>query len=384
MKCGDDMRWLRECLLINQVFVLVVVEAFQNTDSTGGGLLIEPNEALFFASKEVQTSSKTNNYMYLNEKANHASNYLNYRALYGLRYHPSKQANVKQSAESFVAVNLGNEEPKSDEIIGNGFMEKFELGNDISTSNNKITTEVSIAEHEADESKILENIFQNLSLSTAIGNDDDVTKDEEDGYNRQHIMKPTNRVENALTFLAQRLKKLIYLSSDESRPESKFSPHLSTFGRFLSLFSAIKFENFPCITGRRPLRQLSGTCYNELECLHLGGIPLDRCASGFGVCCVFRAGCSSFSHQNVTYFESPQYPLTTKVDLELCSLTLMIAPHVKQVLIEFTSFELLPPTEGNCNDDRFYVSGHARNFNVPVLCGIGNGQHSEWWKIDTI
>lgn len=329
------MKWLCECLLINQVFVFFV-DAFQNDF---GSFLAETNETLFPApngAKNVLTSSK-NNYMYMYRKPNQPSNYLNYRALYGLRYnYPPKQVNVKNddadsSVENYVSINFNLEEPKSEQN-SDVDVDKLQVGND--TNNNNINEAELSNSEDAEESKIFENLFQNLSLSTADKRNETV---EEDNDN-QHIMKPTNRVENALNFLAQRLKKLIYLSSDESRPESKFSPHLSTFGRFLSLFSAIRFENFPCIAGRRPLRQLSGTCYNELECLQFGkseddicillffqfhfiyyegGIALDRCANGLGVCCVFRAGCSSFSHQNVTYFESPHYPNATSVNLEL-------------------------------------------------------------------
>jgi hypothetical protein len=52
---------------------------------------------------------------------------------------------------------------------------------------------------------------------------------------------------------------------------------------------------------------------------------------------------------------------------------------VKQVLIEFSFFELLPPEEGNCLSDQFIVSteqGNKRN-QIPILCGTATGQHSK-------
>lgn len=90
-----------------------------------------------------------------------------------------------------------------------------------------------------------------------------------------------------------------------------------------------------------------------------------------------KGGCSSVTQQNVTYFESPNYPLASNLNFGTCSLTLLLAPYVRQVLIEFQFFELLPPTDGNCIDDKFFVVGQARNFKVPILCGIGSGQHSK-------
>lgn len=58
-------------------------------------------------------------------------------------------------------------------------------------------------------------------------------------------------------------------------------------------------------------------------------------------------------------------------------LTVLIARNVKQILVEFLFFELLPPTEGNCLDDIFVVSGQSVNNNVPNICGIATGQHSK-------
>ena len=80
--------------------------------------------------------------------------------------------------------------------------------------------------------------------------------------------------------------------------------------------------------------------------------------------------------QNVTYFESPNFPKASQKNFESCSLTILLARDVKQVLVDFLFFELSPPTAGNCEEDKFVVSGHAVNFQVPVICGIATGQHS--------
>lgn len=83
------------------------------------------------------------------------------------------------------------------------------------------------------------------------------------------------------------------------------------------------------------------------------------------------------THQNVTYFESPNYPRASQSNLEACSLTVLLARDVKQVLVDFLFFELLPPTDGDCLDDRFVVTGQAANFDVPAICGVATGQHSK-------
>lgn len=82
------------------------------------------------------------------------------------------------------------------------------------------------------------------------------------------------------------------------------------------------------------------------------------------------------SNQNVTYFESPNFPRSYQKKM-LCSLTVLIPKFVKQLRLEFLFFELLPPTDGNCVNDQFIVSGQALNSRVPPICGINTGQHSK-------
>lgn len=55
--------------------------------------------------------------------------------------------------------------------------------------------------------------------------------------------------------------------------------------RFLNLFNVIKFENTPCTSSETMLSEMSGTCYHDEECRDMGGIVIDNCADGFGVCC---------------------------------------------------------------------------------------------------
>lgn len=90
-----------------------------------------------------------------------------------------------------------------------------------------------------------------------------------------------------------------------------------------------------------------------------------------------KGGCGSVTPQNVSYFESPDFPRASQKNLGTCTFTLLLARDVRQVLIEFLFFELLPPTDGDCLEDSFVVSGQAVNSQIPTICGIATGQHSK-------
>lgn len=92
-----------------------------------------------------------------------------------------------------------------------------------------------------------------------------------------HIMTPS-RVHTTLQLIKQRVTNLL--------ANGLYTDPNNGGQRFLSLFNVIKFANVPCSTGRPPLTPLNGTCYNQQECDELGGVAVDECANGFGVCCV--------------------------------------------------------------------------------------------------
>ncbi|XP_054747914.1 uncharacterized protein LOC129253520 [Anastrepha obliqua] len=147
---------------------------------------------------------------------------------------------------------------------------------------------------------------------------------------------------------------------------------------FLSLFEVIKFENTKCSVAMGEidvrLRTLEGICYHEFECKSLGGIPTESCAEGVGVCCVFLTGCGDTTKQSVVYFESPNYPNPVR-EMLICVLIINLRDTVQQLRLDFIMFELNRPTDGDCLDDQFIVSGQNINFVVPILCGINTGQH---------
>ncbi|XP_011183930.2 uncharacterized protein LOC105213083 [Zeugodacus cucurbitae] len=147
---------------------------------------------------------------------------------------------------------------------------------------------------------------------------------------------------------------------------------------FLSLFEVIKFENTKCSVAMEEIdirvRALEGVCYHEFECKSLGGVPTEPCAEGVGVCCVFLNGCGDTTKQSVVYFESPNFPNPVH-EMLICVLIINLRDNVQQLRLDFIMFEINRPTDGDCVEDQFIVSGQNINFVVPILCGINTGQH---------
>ncbi|XP_070507138.1 uncharacterized protein [Chironomus tepperi] len=297
------------------------------------------------------------------------NNYLNYRDMYGLRYSPNrnfqKLAIDSHEANKNYNNNFSIDEPQNDFIVTT-ITASIE-SEAISPLSGETITEPSTLH------TLKENVAQSSNENKSSSSNNGVI----DTSNKHHIMNPNNRVEHALNFLANRMKHLVYYGPDQKIQESKVSPHLLTLGKFLNLFSLIRFDNIPCLTGRKPLRQLSGTCLNEVECVNSGGISMDRCANGFGVCCIFKSSCGHVTYQNVTYFESPNFPLASQNNLGACTLTILLARNVKQLFLEFIFFETLPPTNGNCEQDQFTIHTDTGSMHkeVPIICGIATGQH---------
>ncbi|BFF89197.1 uncharacterized protein DMAD_08001 [Drosophila madeirensis] len=173
----------------------------------------------------------------------------------------------------------------------------------------------------------------------------------------------------------QTLKNLLFGSPIEANLILKQPSAPKSRGKgFLSLFEVIKFPNTKCIVSMGDIRTMEGVCYHEFECKSLGGIPTESCAEGVGVCCVFVNGCGDVTGQQIVYFESPNYPNAVR-EMMICVLILNVRKGVQQLRLDFQMFELSRPTNGDCVDDQFIVSGHNANFQIPILCGINTGQH---------
>lgn len=91
----------------------------------------------------------------------------------------------------------------------------------------------------------------------------------------KNIMKP-----NSLNFLTPQIKSFLNFNKSESSSNGS--------KRFLNLFNIIKFQNGPCFSSNIRYGQMNGTCFHKMECDQLGGLSLNSCANGFGVCCVCK------------------------------------------------------------------------------------------------
>lgn len=89
-----------------------------------------------------------------------------------------------------------------------------------------------------------------------------------------------------------------------------------------------------------------------------------------------QMSCGGKTQQSISYFQSPSFPVPYEKQLD-CNLVVDLRRDTSQVLLEFEAFELRPPLNGDCIDDRFIVTGQNVNSGVPVICGINTGQHSE-------
>ncbi|KAH8399483.1 hypothetical protein KR215_011695 [Drosophila sulfurigaster] len=175
--------------------------------------------------------------------------------------------------------------------------------------------------------------------------------------------------------LALKLKQLIFGSPVEANLILKQPSAPKAKGKgFLSLFEVIKFPNTKCSVSMGDIRTMEGVCYHEFECKSLGGIPTESCADGVGACCIFVNGCGDVTSQQTVYFESPNYPQAVR-EMMICVLIVNVRKGVQQLRLDFQMFELSRPTNGDCIDDQFIISGHNTNFNIPILCGINTGQH---------
>ncbi|KAL9695523.1 hypothetical protein quinque_014808 [Culex quinquefasciatus] len=191
----------------------------------------------------------------------------------------------------------------------------------------------------------------------------------------QNVMRPPTRVEQTLDLLGDRLKKLLLNSFVPNSTESRVIEKLKSPLTLFSLFNVVNFENAPCVARQGNLGSpLQGICYHEVQCSQLGGVPMELCAGGFGVCCVFQLGCNDQTAQNISYFQSPGYPTAVQTKLT-CSLTVALRWNTRQVLLELIFFEMGPPREGNCLEDQLIVTVQNTHRKYPILCGINSGQH---------
>ncbi|XP_037085523.1 uncharacterized protein LOC119106035 [Pollicipes pollicipes] len=139
--------------------------------------------------------------------------------------------------------------------------------------------------------------------------------------------------------------------------------------RFFNVFQVIRFPNTECVSNEEGT---NGTCYLPDECSQAGGSARGSCAEGYGVCCVFSAGCGEAISRNNTVFRGPGN-LTSPFN---CRLTVSkINENICQMRLDFDQLSLASPdANGVCRQDQFTVIGAASS-QPPVICGVNGGQH---------
>lgn len=254
----------------------------------------------FFYAKPQNPSN-----FYLNRTSKY---YINYRQAYGIRYDPNK---IRRSFNYVKNSDTAEEEPLED---GGDLINEDVDGNDVETHTVQSEKQVFVTEDEApqtttDETTTTETSGEISEMSTENSSEkkphlnnienvsaEDVLSESLDGTtapiisnSTTNIMKPS-RVQAALQFINTRVKNFIkYGLGPGGTPVVNRANATAAPGngqRFLNLFNVIKFDNVPCASQLAPLTPLNGTCYHKFECDQLGGVAVDECAGGFGVCCV--------------------------------------------------------------------------------------------------
>lgn len=220
----------------------------------------------------------------LDDKQFNNNYYINYQQAYGIRYDPRK---IKRS---FSFKETENDESTTTET----FDETTTITNDIEEGNQN---EGSYYTEEGILSTSLQNetIWPEVTNETSNFVDDsqiyDGQSSSENANLYQHVKQPSKNV-NSYQHVAQPSKIAAALQHLNTKIKNLFSVDVNanpSTQRFLNVFNIIKFENVPCVTSKPPLTSLDGTCYHKYECDQLGGIAVDTCAGGFGVCCVCKS-----------------------------------------------------------------------------------------------
>jgi len=142
--------------------------------------------------------------------------------------------------------------------------------------------------------------------------------------------------------------------------------------KFLSVFQIVKFNNDMCSASDGNM----GVCYTEAECTSKGGVATGKCASDFGVCCIFRANtCGATVAQPVSYIESVNYPASApagpcKYNIGKCD------SGVCQYKILFEDVMLSAPAMGECTNDTLIISNLDPISTAVIpnpLCGVLSG-----------
>lgn len=198
--------------------------------------------------------------------------YINYQKAYGIRYDPRKIKRIFsfKDADDEEDLTTTNEPFYDSTTITNDYQEDVQMEDVYDTEEGFVSAAVQ------NQTNWPTNITETSNFV-----------DESHHYNGQPsnltvtpypIAAKPSKIQTALQHLNGKIKNLFSANVNANRNTQ----------RFLNVFNIIKFENVPCASSNAPLTQMNGTCYHKFECDELGGIAIDSCAGGFGVCCICK------------------------------------------------------------------------------------------------
>jgi len=146
--------------------------------------------------------------------------------------------------------------------------------------------------------------------------------------------------------------------------------------KVFSLFTIVSFPNDQCTTkSGSTTGAIYGSCLSSTECSSNSGTADGNCASGFGVCCVYKfSSCSSSVTKNCTYIQNPSYSSSYTTSGSCAFSVTPPSTNICQLRLDFTKFLTTIGTTGTCTDS-FVAKGPSNSNGLQNLCGTLTGQH---------
>ncbi|XP_076383717.1 uncharacterized protein LOC143260964 [Megalopta genalis] len=161
----------------------------------------------------------------------------------------------------------------------------------------------------------------------------------------------------------------LWPSQTAKRPSNGFDLSENPISRVLNFFPTPVEEE--CLSQDKRRR---GVCKNTYECRIQRGKSHGPCALGFGVCCIFTAGCAEEVQNNLTYVISPGFPNLIDWPMNCSVAVKKIDRQVSQLRIDFVHFNIGQPNArtGVCDGDIMEIRNGKSVFQ---MCGWNSGQH---------
>merc|ERR1719219_1376007 len=156
-------------------------------------------------------------------------------------------------------------------------------------------------------------------------------------------------------------------------------------GKAFSLFSVVTFANDACTT--TSTTETTGICQTSSECSTNGGSSSGNCASGFGVCCIYKSstcGTDTAVKNNCTYLQNPGYSSTYSTASKTCSWKITGSADICQIRLDFVKVAITGPAtaDGDCNgadatQDAISVTSPSGTgaAGMQEICGTLTGSH---------